>query len=144
MTAAEVHSRINTTHTYQRELPGQDAWQTPQEFDAAGVGDCEDFAIAYWYALQSEPGRTRLAVCRRSDNEMHMVCLYWDADGFGPWVLDVAADAVCELRDRDDLTMIFEFDQHRLYCGDAVRPASQMTRWADVLARIATQDLENG
>ena len=144
MTADEVHSRINTTHTYQREPPGRDVWQTPQEFDASGVGDCEDFVIAYWHALQSEPGRTRLAVCRRSDNEMHMVCLHWDADGFGPWVLDVAADAVCELRDRDDLTMIFEFDQHGLYCGDSMRPASQMARWADVLARITIQDLDSG
>ena len=140
MTVTEVHAAINAAHVYRREPPPRDVWQTPAEFDAAGQGDCEDFAIAYWHALRIAPGRARLAACRRTDGEMHMVCLYWDATADGPWVLDVAADAVCHLRDRDDLSLIFAFDAHGLYAGDVMRPAGQVSRWADVLARMARQE----
>lgn len=141
MTPADIHAAINAAHVYRRAPPPRDVWQTPAEFDATGQGDCEDFAIAYWHALRAAPGHARLMACQRADGEMHMVCLYWAADDEGPWVLDVAADAVCHLRDRDDLSLIFVFDAHGLYADDVMRPAGQVGRWADVLARMARQEV---
>ena len=143
MTPAAVHATINAQHIYRREAPGCDVWQTPAEFTVSAAGDCEDFAIAYWHALRACPGPAYIAWCRRADAggpQAHMVCLYYPPGSTDPLVLDVAADAVCALSDRFDLAVVFEFDAHGLYLGAAMRPVSQLTPWADVLARMAQQE----
>lgn len=127
-----IHAAINASHRYQREE--HDNWQTPAEFDASGVGDCEDFAIAYWHALHQH---ARLAWCWRSDRQAHMVCLYYDdAD---PLVLDVAVDAVCRLSERPDLVVMYELDAQGLHSRYGSRPPTQVAPWAGVLARMAKE-----
>ena len=141
-TVEAVYASINAAYRYQPEAPGRDDWRTPVEFEAAGGGDCEDFAIAYWYALRFLPGRALLACCLRADaaaRQAHMVCLYYPTAGADPQVLDVLADAVCALSERPDLTVMFELDAYGLYSGQVMRPAGQVDAWARVLACMAQQ-----
>lgn len=133
-----IHTAINTSHRYEREAPGRDDWQTPAEFDASGVGDCEDFAIAYWYALRDHPGHARLAWCWRADKQAHMVCLYSAAaEDIDPQMLDVAVDAVCRLSERPDLLVMYELDAAGIHGRFGTCPTTQVAPWAGVLARMA-------
>ena len=138
-TAEAVYASINAAYRYQPEAPARDEWRTPAEFDAAGGGDCEDFAIAYWYALRHQHGRARVARCERSDKQAHMVCLYYPPGDSDPQVLDVAVDAVCRLSERPDLAVVYELDAQGLYSLQDTHPPSQPSLWADVLARMAQQ-----
>lgn len=137
---AALQARINAAHRYRRELPGRDTWQTPAEFDAAGVGDCEDFALAYWYALRGWSGHPRLACCLRADRQAHMVCLYYPPGATDPQVLDVAADAVSLLSERPDLVVLFELDAHGLHSSGGTFPLAQAAPWARVLGRMRDQE----
>lgn len=139
-----IHTAINTSHRYEREAPGRDDWQTPAEFDASGVGDCEDFAIRYWYALRDFPGMARLAGCMRSDGQTHMVCLYSPEGRRGeaclaptdPVVFDVAVDAVCRLSERPDLLVMYELDVAGIHSRYGSHPPTRVAPWAGVLARM--------
>lgn len=141
-TVDSVFASINDAYDYQPEAPGRDDWRTPAEFDAAGGGDCEDFAIAYWYALrhQHDHGLARVACCYRTDKQMHMVCLYYPPGDTDPQVLDVAVDAVCRLSERPDLVVMYELDAAGIHTRGSTRPAAQISSWAGVLARMAQQE----
>ena len=109
MTPEQVHSTINSAHTYRREPLGRDDWKTPAEFDADGFGDCEDFAIAYFFAVGGRTRGARLAWCLAP--ESHMVCLINDSSD--PLVLDVLADAPYRLSEKPELQVIIQFDEIR-------------------------------
>ena len=136
-TVEAVYASINAAYRYQPETPGRDEWRTPAEFDAAGGGDCEDFAIAYWHALRHHHGRARVACCYRTDKQMHMVCLYYPPGDTDPQVLDVAVDAVCRLSERPDLVVLYELDDAGIHSRGSTRPAVQIAPWAGVLARLS-------
>ena len=130
----------NTCARYEREPSGRDTWQTPAELAASGVGDCEDFAIdAMFRVIQAKlPGTVRLGCCVRSDNQAHMVCLYYPLEATDPWVLDVVADDVCRLSERPDLAVLYELGVDGVFVrGGKAGPASQNAMWAAVLARMA-------
>ena len=132
----------NTCARYEREPSGRDTWQTPAELAASGVGDCEDFAIdAMFRVIRAElPGVARLGCCARSDNQVHMVCLYYPLEATDPWVLDIAVDDVCRLSERPDLTVLFELGVDGIYVERGkVGPASQNAMWASVLTRMADE-----
>ena len=129
-----VFAAINAAYRYQPD--DRDEWRTPAEFDAAGGGDCEDFAIAYWHALRHNKGQARVACCWRVDSQMHMVCLYYPLKNTDPLVMDVAADAVCRLSERPDLVVLYEMDADGIYTRGGTRPAAQIAPWAGVLARM--------
>lgn len=133
--ASPVHAAINATHRYQREPAGLDVWQTPAEFDDTGVGDCEDFAIAYWHALRDAPGRAYVAWCWRG-REAHMVCLYYQPGDTDPQVLDVAVDAVCGLSERPDLRVVVRFNRDGVWLGLTPAIAAPSRLWTDVLASM--------
>ena len=137
-TVESVFASINSAYRYQPEAPGRDDWRTPAEFDAAGGGDCEDFAIAYWWALrhQHDHGHARVACCWHTNKKAHMVCLYYPPGDTDPLVLDVAVDAVCRLSERPDLVVLYELDGAGIHSRGSTRPAAQIPPWAGMLARI--------
>ena len=145
-----VFKSINTAYRYQPEAPGRDDWRTPAEFAAAGGGDCEDFAIAYWHALRNHNGHARVAFCWRSDRQAHTVCLYYQPDDADPLVLDVVVDAVCRLSERPDLVVLYELDADGIYGRPRapakpwrpywIGPATQVAPWAGVLERMRLQE----
>ena len=135
-TVESVFASINSAHRYQPEAPGRDDWRTPAEFMAAGGGDCEDFAIAYWHALRHHHGHARVACCWRTDKQAHMVCLYYPPNDTDPLVMDVAVDAVCRLSERPDLVVLYELDRAGIHSRHGSRPVTQIAPWAGVLARM--------
>ena len=135
-TIESVFASINEAYHYQPEAPGRDEWRTPAEFRAAGGGDCEDFAIAYWYALRHTAGRARLAWCWRNGRQAHMVCLHFAPGENDPLVLDVAVDAVCRLSERPDLTIQFELDADGFYWKGKKYPVEMSKQWANLQSRI--------
>ena len=92
-------------YTSDKKAWGQDEyWATPREFMARS-GDCEDYAIAKYYALRSlgfEPENLRLAgVWNRRRGEAHAVLLvYLNGPGEKPFILDNYSD---QLRRPEDL-----------------------------------------
>ena len=140
-TVEAVYASINAAYRYQPDAPGRDEWRTPAEFMAAGGGDCEDFAIAYWHALrhQYDHGQARIACCYRAGKQMHMVCLYYPPGDTDPQVLDVAVDAVCRLSERPDLVVLYELDANGIHSRGHTRPVTHVAPWAGVLARMAQQ-----
>ena len=144
-TVEDVFSSINAAYDYQPEPKGRDEWRTPAEFIAAGGGDCEDFAIAYWHALrhQYDHGLARVACCWHTDKQTHMVCLYYPPGDTDPQVLDVSVDAVCRLSERPDLVVLYELDADGIHSRTGTRPAAQIAPWAGVLARMAQQEKPN-
>lgn len=140
-TVDSVYASINAAYRYRPEAPGRDEWRTPAEFDAAGGGDCEDFAIAYWHALRHHHGKARLACCWRADQQLHMVCVYYPLGDTDPLVLDVAVDAVCRLSERPDLVVLYELDADGIHTRRETRPVAQTEPWAGVLARMQSTGL---
>lgn len=127
-----------------------DHWATPQELAARGAGDCEDLAIAKYFALLERgvpEAQLRLLLVRlwRPDSgriESHLV-VAWHRDGEDdPWILDNVDDRVLRLSTRRDLVARLAFDRGRwwIHAGDrATEQTSEvpLAQWRAVLARHA-------
>jgi len=79
-----VNHRVNS-HTYRTD--GLiDYWMTPRDFYRAGGGDCEDFAIAKYYALTEIGFRYEMMeiglVIRKADRVLHAILLLHDYNIF--------------------------------------------------------------
>ena len=84
----------------------EDYWAAPEQFYAAGAGDCEDYAMAKYFALL-ELGfpRDKLKIAIGwLDDELHAVLTYWDGDD--PWILDNMRDWPQRASKRDDFRVI--------------------------------------
>ncbi len=138
---------------YEADQPGADYWQTPAESFRRGAGDCEDFAIACWSTamqwasspeLRDEAGTLRLGWLLSDDAETsHMVCVALPPDEDDPWVLDMLADTVHRLSQRDDglrllVTLGLDADNRPAAWHGFGRQAasSQPAKWVDVLQRM--------
>jgi predicted transglutaminase-like cysteine proteinase len=138
-TLSAIHAASNACARYQRESGGRDVWQTPAELAASGVGDCEDFAIDAMFRTINAGMSARIGCCRRSDDQMHMVCMVYGSFT-DPWVLDVAVDAVCRLSDRPDLELVYELGVDGVYVGGKrVGGVERNALWAGVLERMSSK-----
>lgn len=86
----------------------EDYWATPVEFTAVAAGDCEDYALAKYFALR-ELGMsadklriTYVRLLRQGRLENHMVLAYYPQAGDEPWVLDNLEKRFLPARDRPD------------------------------------------
>lgn len=123
-----------------------DHWQTPDESIAQRGGDCEDFAIACWDATRHSPlmhAGARLGwLIGPDEGDSHMVCLVMPPGESDPWVLDVLADEVHRLSERDDgrslaLTLGLHEGQPACWQGwDGPMELGQPAKWVDVLKRM--------
>ena len=129
-----------------------DDWATPTELRARGAGDCEDFAIAKYFALLAQglpPSRLRLAYVRLQLGggavwQPHVVLVVLPSDDAPidtAEVLDSVLDDVRPLARRPDLDVRMSFNADGLWPGlargPAARPPAQLRRWARVLALAA-------
>lgn len=77
-----VSAEINKI-PYIPEAPGVDVWQTPDDFAANG-GDCEDSAIAKYYALReqgfAEKNMLVVVVRIKKTGELHALLFVWLKD----------------------------------------------------------------
>jgi predicted transglutaminase-like cysteine proteinase len=129
-----------------------DHWTTPEELRMRGAGDCEDYAIAKFFALRDAgvpTERLRLAYTKvliggAGDTwRSHMVLVYLPsatAEG-DEKILDNLIDGIRPLSRRPDLRVLISFDTSGVWSGlkrgPPVRDARQIAPWARVLQRMS-------
>jgi predicted transglutaminase-like cysteine proteinase len=129
-----------------------DHWATPDELLSRGAGDCEDYAIAKYFALRAAglPAQqlrlayTRVLLGGTGDVwRPHMVVAFLppDAPAGDELILDNLLDEIRPLARRPDLRVLISFDADGVWPGlergPPVRPARQIVPWAQLLQRMA-------
>jgi predicted transglutaminase-like cysteine proteinase len=118
-----------------------DYWATPVEFVASNGGDCEDFAIAKYFALREAgvPGeRLRMTYVRALTAgriENHMVLAYYASPGADPLILDNLNPRVLPASERADLVAVFSFNDDDLRRGQL----PMLRRWHDLQQRMQAE-----
>ncbi len=124
-----------------------DYWATPFELMAAGAGDCEDFAIAKYFALRSlgiGDDHLRLMYVRvrtASLNQAHMVLAYYPLADAEPLVLDNLVAEILPASARRGLRPVYSFNGKGLWqakargLGKSVDDGD-VPQWQDLLNRI--------
>lgn len=138
------------------EVWGQvDYWASPLETLVRGQGDCEDYAIAKYFALLSAgvpPAKLRLVYVRAvlgppaSPPVAHMVLAYYASPTADPLILDNLIPEVTAASRRGDLTPVFSFNTQGLWQGtqgsEAGDPLARLSRWRDVVAKAREQGFQ--
>lgn len=142
---SRVNSGINQ-YEYREDLKHwgkAEYWATPAEFVASGSGDCEDYAIAKYYALRAagvDMQRLRFVYARALvDGRLinHMVLAYYEQLDGDPLVLDNLRDEVLPASRRPDLSPVFTFND-----DDQTRPSKDgalARRWREMTSRVQTE-----
>lgn len=127
-----------------------DHWATPLEFVVSGAGDCEDFAVAKYFALLELgiPDEKLLIMYVKLKeyssvyNQAHMVLLYYETPQSVPLVLDNINKEILPADQRTDLKPIYGFNGTGLWQakelgkGNKIGNATDLKRWADLEERI--------
>lgn len=135
-----------------------DYWTSPLEVLQRGRGDCEDFAIAKYFALRASgvpAERLRLVYVRAQtvgrDGSPgmvipHMVLAYYARPMDDPLVLDNLVGEVLPASRRPDLTPVFSFNSEGLWQGvaggSAGDPLQRLSKWREVLARALEEGFD--
>jgi predicted transglutaminase-like cysteine proteinase len=149
----EVNRFFNRfAHQSDRRLWGRsDHWATPQEFLLRGAGDCEDFAIAKYFALRALGiDDRRLAIVYTRDLERgvaHMVLLVSAANGSEQLVLDDSDPRLLPPHRRPELVAVYGFNTSAVFIARSGMPLptrartvrQRHRRWDELLARRRTQ-----
>jgi predicted transglutaminase-like cysteine proteinase len=116
-------------------------WATPDELLDRGAGDCEDFALAKYFALiESGIDEALLKIVYAwllATDEAHMVLAYDDT-----LILDNRIDEIMPMGGRSDLLPIMGFNRAglwRYYRGESKLLTwkwGKLTRWRGLLARV--------
>ena len=126
-----------------------DYWAAPDELQRVGAGDCEDLAIAKYFALREanvDAARMRLAYgqvyrAELGRIESHIVLLYRSSAGQAWWVLDNLTEKPAPLWERGDLKLTMLFNEQQvalLHFGmteQVIGQAQALPIWAELLQR---------
>jgi predicted transglutaminase-like cysteine proteinase len=128
-----------------------DYWASPMEFFYQGQGDCEDFAIAKYYALVTlgvPAEKLRLVYVNLQPDPSiagvaHMVLAYYQILDEEPYILDNLMDEVRLASYRSDLQPVYSFNSNGLWMGalgpEAGSPLTRLSPWRRVVARARSQ-----
>ena len=125
----------------------EDYWAKPLEFLANDGGDCEDFAIAKYYALRAmgvpdEKLRIVYAGYRQGAfSGAHMVLAYYPTPDGDPLILDNINPDVLPGSRRADLTPVFSFNTQGLWSAKELKGrdnSGQHKSWGDVWRKVQT------
>ncbi|MPL73945.1 hypothetical protein SDC9_19754 [bioreactor metagenome] len=105
----------NVKYSSDQKIYGvSDYWATPIEFLARDEGDCEDFVIAKYFALEYlgvPTSKMFLSYVKvKKSNEAHMVLSYFETPTSEPIVLDSLKKVILPASKRDDLIPLFSFN----------------------------------
>ena len=96
-----------------------DYWASPAEFVGSGGGDCEDYALAKYYALKElgvPISRLRIAYVRSPRiNQPHMVLTYYATADAEPLILDNLETEILPAAQRPDLLPVYSFNDEDLW-----------------------------
>ena len=91
-----------------------DYWASPYEFLARDKGDCEDYAIAKFFALKhlGIPSSKIFLTYVRLDGakDAHMILSYFETPSSEPLILDSIRKIIFPASKRDDLKPIYNFN----------------------------------
>lgn len=125
----------------------EDYWAKPLEFLANDGGDCEDFAIAKYYALRAlgvpdDKLRIVYASYRQgSFSGAHMVLAYYPMPDGDPMILDNINHEVLPGSRRADLTPVFSFNTQGLWSAKELKgrdTSNPHKSWGDVWRKVQT------
>lgn len=129
-----------------RKDPADDPWDVPTELLARGAGDCEDFSLAKFFALRElgvAPGarQVRLGYVLLATPDgwrPHMVVLVSPSqeDQANPLVLDYPSSTMERLSTRQDIRVVFQFDELNIWGPGTERPSTDLSKWRKVLAQM--------
>lgn len=133
-----------------RDIWGQvDYWASPLEMMNRGQGDCEDFAIAKYFALMAAgvpSAKLRLVYVRAqigAVTQAHMVLAYYRDPMAEPLILDNLLGDIRPASRRPDLTPVFSFNAEGLWQGvgasSAGDPSARLSRWRDMLTKAKAE-----
>ncbi|WP_323594226.1 transglutaminase-like cysteine peptidase [Aliarcobacter butzleri] len=109
----------NVKYSSDQKIYGvSDYWATPIEFLARDEGDCEDYVIAKYFALEYlgvPTSKMFLSYVKvKKSNEAHMVLSYFETPTSEPIILDSLKKVILPASKRDDLTPVFNFNPNIL------------------------------
>jgi predicted transglutaminase-like cysteine proteinase len=126
-----------------------DYWASPIESLGLGLGDCEDYATAKYFAAIAAgvvPAKLRLVYVRAAVGgavRAHMVLAYTAQPGAEPLILDNLDGEIHPASARRDLTPVFSFNAEGLWQGTsgpaAGDPVARLSRWRDLLAKARAE-----
>lgn len=139
-------ARVNDYFNKARFLPdlqhwgAEDYWATPAEFSASHGGDCEDYAIAKYYALKElgvPTARLRITYVTSSRiREAHMVLAYYATPDAEPLILDNLDGQIRPASQRPDLVAVYSFNEEDAHTAGGRRAATQVRRWRELGFRL--------
>jgi len=129
-----------------------DYWATPAEMVASNGADCEDYAIAKYFALK-ELGipidRLMISYVRIPGGaEAHMVLAYFSRGGAVPLILDNLQEPIVPAAEREDLIPIYSFNDELLQMGLGDQPskkigdADRIDKWRDLLIKLRREQFQ--
>ena len=126
-----------------------DYWASPLELFAKAAGDCEDLAMAKYFALLAmglPESSLRLVYVRaqyQGRPQAHMVLAWYPNAQDAPWILDNIDPELKRAPERPDLAPVFSFNAEGLWQGvgaqAAGNPLTRLSIWRDALARARAQ-----
>ncbi len=119
-----------------------DYWATPYEFLARDKGDCEDYVIAKFLALQDlgvPSSKMFLSYVRvKGYSEAHMVLSYYETPSSEPLILDNMRKKIFPASKRDDLVLVYNFNPELSKKGEA---QSAHKKWAELIANFKKEKM---
>jgi len=138
----EVNNLVNQTpYLSDEENYGmEDYWATPKEFYAKSRGDCEDYAIAKYFALKKAgfPVRNMFLTVGYIDDNPDSGHMYLVIRHHGElFVLDNIEQDVKPLKEAVHMDIEYVFNEHgaRLAGDKKVWPATIIRKWKGTLSR---------
>ena len=129
-----------------------DYWASPVETLDQGRGDCEDYAIAKYFALVAvgvPVHRLRRVYVRAQLNggvQAHKVLAYYAAPEAEPLILDNLVSEIRPASRRPDLAPVFSFNGEGLWQGvgaqSAGDPVARLSRWREVIAKANSEGFQ--
>lgn len=119
-----------------------DYWATPAESVGSGGADCEDYAIAKYFALRElgvPAARLRMVYVRATRlDQAHMVLAFYARADADPLVLDNLEPAVRPASQRSDLIPVYSFNDEAIWVETRGRVGSpqQIRNWSALLERL--------
>jgi len=127
----------------------KDYWASPFEFMGVGAGDCEDFAIAKYFALRAlniPDKKLKITYVKLKHKngrmEAHMVLNYYHKPTSTPIVLDSANKALKLASKRKDLKPIYSFNASGLWQAQnkskklKSKGKNKLKKWQSMMSRI--------
>jgi predicted transglutaminase-like cysteine proteinase len=128
-----------------------DYWASPLESLERRAGDCEDYAIAKYFALAASGvpvSRLRMVYVRArlaGQSQAHMVLAYYAEPNAEPEILDNLRPEVLPASRRPDLTPVFSFNTDGLWQGVGAQsqgdPLARLSLWRDLVAKVRGEGL---